>query len=388
MKHQDVVATGRRIIEHITRRTLDLGAAPVVLDGSVFTDPVRHAREREVLFRRTPQVIGWAGEVAEPGDFIARDVDGVPVLVTRDRDGELHAFLDACTHRGMRVSRDAPETEGLSGTGCGSAQRFRCGYHGWTFGNGGELTGLPSRPQFPGIDPKRFGLRRLPVALSAGLVVVGLRPEVEVTGALDELADAYAGFPYDRTRAVVSERFELDCNWKLTVDVNVEAYHVPFLHTATIDGIVLNHGIVDTWGPHTRFAVPIVGFEQLAEVPEESWPARLPMVNVQTVLPSTVLIESPLSTTMLRIYPGNRPNRSVVHMTEGTWEPLGEQSIATARANHETNKRVLVTEDFPGAESCQRGFDGGLPTMVVGMGESAVAHWHRVWDDALVTAGN
>ncbi|MFJ8737892.1 SRPBCC family protein [Embleya sp. NPDC127516] len=386
MKHQDVVATGRRIIEHITHRTLDLGAAPAVLDGSCFTDPARHAREREVLFRRTPQVIGWAGEVAEPGDFIARDVDGVPVLVTRDRDGGLHAFLDACTHRGMRVSRDVPETEGLTGTGCGSAQRFRCGYHGWTFDDRGALTGLPGRPQFPGIDPERFGLRPLPVALSAGLVVVGLRPDVEVAGALDELEDAYAGFPYDRTRAVVSERFELACNWKLTVDVNVEAYHVPFLHTATINGIVLNHGIVDTWGPHTRFAVPIVGFEQLAEVPEESWPARLPMVNVQTVLPSTVLIESPLSTTMLRIYPGDRPNRSVVHMTEGTWEPPAEGSIAMARANHETNKRVLVTEDFPGAESCQRGFDAGLPTMVVGTGESAVAHWHRVWDGALDSA--
>ncbi|MYW06612.1 aromatic ring-hydroxylating dioxygenase subunit alpha [Streptomyces sp. SID3343] len=387
MKHQDVVATGRRIIDHLANRTLDLGTAPVELDGSCFTDPVRFAREREVLFRRTPQVIGWAGEVAEPGDFIARDVDGVPVLVTRDQDGELHAFLDACTHRGMRVSGETPRTEGTTGTGCGSARRFRCGYHGWTFDGGGALVGLPGRPQFPGIDPEKYGLRPLPVALSAGLVVVGLRPDVVVEGALADVEDAFAGFPYERTRAVISERFDLECNWKLNVDINVEAYHVPFLHKNTIDGIVLNHGIVDTWGPHTRFAVPIAGgFEQLAEVPEQAWPARLPMVNVQTLLPSAVLIESPLSTTLLRIYPGDRPNRSVIHMTEGTWEPLSEASMATARSNHETNKRVLRAEDFPGAESCQRGFDAGLPTMVVGTGESAIAHWHRVWDDALAAA--
>ncbi|MGA4545594.1 aromatic ring-hydroxylating oxygenase subunit alpha [Uniformispora flossi] len=387
MKHADVVATARRIIGHLEARTLDLGEAPLRVDASVFTDPERLAREREVLFRRTPQVVGWAGEVAEPGDFLARDVDGVPVLVTRDEDGELHAFLNACTHRGKPVADESADREGTSGTGCGTARRFLCSYHGWQFDGRGALVGLPARQQFPGIDPAEFGLKRLPVAVSAGLIVVGLRPDVEVEGALADVEDAFAGFPYDRTRAVVSETFRLRANWKLTVDINLEGYHIPFLHKATINGLVLNHGIVDTFGPHTRFAVPIAGgFEGLAVVPEEQWPARLPMVNVQTVSPSTVLIESPLSTTMLRVYPGQVPGESVIHMTEGTWEPLDERSIATARINHETNKGVLVNEDFPGAEACQRGFSAGLDTMVVGMGESAVAHWHEVWDKALADA--
>lgn len=386
MKHEDVVSTGRRIIDHLAERTLDLGEAPLRVDASVFTDPERLAREREVLFRRTPQVIGWAGDVAEPGDFLARDVDGVPVLVTRDQDGGLHAFLNACTHRGMPVAAEDSAREGTEGTGCGSARRFICGYHGWQFDSAGSLVGLPSRPQFPGIDPGQFGLKKLPVSISAGLIVVGLRPDVEVEGALDDVADAFAGFPYDRTRTVVNETFKLKANWKLTVDINLEGYHIPFLHQATIHGIVLNNGIVDTFGPHSRFAVPIAGFEALAALPEENWPARLPMVNVQTVLPSTVLLESPLSTTMLRIYPGQVPGESYITMTEGSWDPLDEQSIATARNNHETNKRVLANEDFPGAEACQRGFASGLDTMVVGMGESAVAHWHNVWDKALADA--
>lgn len=185
---------------------------------------------------------------------------------------------------------------------------------------------------------------------------------------------------------MVNETFRLKANWKLTVDINLEGYHIPFLHKATIHGIVLNNGIVDTFGLHSRFAVPIAGFESPAALPEENWPARLPMVNVQTVLPSTVLLESPLSTTMLRIYPGQVPGESYITMTEGSWDPLDERSIATARGNHETNKRVLVSEDFPGAEACQRGFASGLDTMVVGMGESAVSHWHNVWDKALADA--
>lgn len=387
MKHQDVVATGRRIIDHLENRTLDLGEAPLRVDSSVFTDPERLVLEREVLFRRTPQVVGWAGEVAEPGDFVARDVDGVPVLVTRDQDGALHAFLNACTHRGMPVADEDATPDGTSGTGCGNARRFLCGYHGWQFDSAGSLVGLPSRPQFPGIDPAAFGLKKLPVAISAGLIVVGLRPDVEVEGALADVEEAFAGFPYDRTRAVVAETFTLKANWKLTVDINLEGYHIPFLHKATIHGIVLNNGIVDSFGPHTRFAVPIAGFEALDALPEENWPARLPMVNVQTVFPSTVLIESPLSTTMLRIFPGRTPDESRITMMEGTWEPLSEASTEMARNNHETNKRVLRQEDFPGAEACQRGFAGGLETMVVGMGESAVAHWHNVWDKALADAG-
>ncbi len=76
----------------------------------------------------------------------------------------------------------------------------------------------------------------------------------------------------------------------------------------TIAGVVFNNGSVDTYGRHSRFCLPIIGFEQLADVPDDDWRERIPLVIVHTVFPSTVLIEHEQGGSMIRISPG-RPQR-------------------------------------------------------------------------------
>jgi len=375
VRREEVLKVGHRLLDHLAAGTLDLSDAPMVTDGSCFTDPERFAKERQLLFRRTPQVMGWAGEVAAPGDFVARDVAGVPVLVTRDPDGELRAFLNACSHRGMPV-----------GVGCGSARRFTCGYHGWSYDNGGQLVGIPSRDQFAGCDVAGLGLRPLPVTISAGLIVVGLEPDVEVEGYLDELEEPLGGFHYDRYRTIEGVDpvdIRPRANWKLIVDVNVEGYHVPALHRDTIAGVVFNNGSVDTFGRHSRFCLPIIGFEQLADVPDDDWPERIPLVIVHTVFPSTVLIEHEQGGSMIRISPGERPNESVVQFVEATHKPIDAAQIEMSKFTFQASVDVVLAEDFPGAELCQKGYDGGSPTLVAGTGEALIRHWHEVWDAAV-----
>ena len=165
MPSPQLVALAHRLIANIVADTTDLGDHVYRGDGSIFTDPERFEAEREAFFRRTPQVVGWGGEVAEPGDVLARVVAGVPVLVTRDGDGALRAFLNACTHRGMGLCDGADNT-----------RRLTCGYHGWTYDLAGRLVGLPHREPFPGLDTDSLGLQPLPVEEQAGLVVVGLAP--------------------------------------------------------------------------------------------------------------------------------------------------------------------------------------------------------------------
>ena len=78
--------------------------------ASDYTDPAQLAIELEHLFKRLPQVIALSSELAEPGSHVARDLPGLPVVVTRTADGEAQALVNVCAHRGSR----SPAGEGAA----------------------------------------------------------------------------------------------------------------------------------------------------------------------------------------------------------------------------------------------------------------------------------
>jgi nitrite reductase/ring-hydroxylating ferredoxin subunit len=370
---KQMVEIGRRMIANIVADTTDMRGSTYRGEGSVFTDPGRFEREREVLFRRTPQVMAWAGEVAEPGDLVARDVAGVPVLVARDYDGHLRAFVNACSHRGMVLCDGADNT-----------RRLTCPYHGWNYDLHGRLVGLPHRERFPGLAVDELGLIPLPVSVQSGLVVVGLRSDVTVDGFLDDLGDAYDWLGYDRYRAGSERQIQKKANWKLMIDLNNEAYHVPFLHRESLLPFLSDNCTVDTFGPHSRMCVPFKGLEKLADVPETEWPERLDTIMVSCIFPATVLIDHMEGGSMHRVSPGERPGESLLHMIEGRRGDMDAEARKACDEVMEVNLQILDREDYVAVEACQRGFNGGGRSLVGGVGESLIGHWHSHWDQALV----
>ena len=77
-----------------------------------------------------------------------------PVLVVRDSQGQVHAFLNVCRHRGNRLCR----------ADAGNAERFTCAYHGWTYRNDGRLVGVPyvQEAYYGALEREQWGL--IPVA--------------------------------------------------------------------------------------------------------------------------------------------------------------------------------------------------------------------------------
>ena len=63
--------------------------------------------------------------------FMSIDLDGVALLLTRDREGTVRAFFNVCSHRGHALA------EG----GCRRGARISCPYHGWSYGLDGRLRG-------------------------------------------------------------------------------------------------------------------------------------------------------------------------------------------------------------------------------------------------------
>src|SRR5258707_1553550 len=165
MKRQEGLPVGRRLLGHTD------GPPTVLADALLRNRPVnyscreRAALERERLFRDRPIFMGLATRLAKPGDYVAEDVAGMPVLMTRGADGEVRAFANICRHRGAPVAQ-----------GCGNARAFTCPYHGWTYDSAGKLLGTTDKVGFAGLDLASPGLVRLPAVEKHGLLFVRPKP--------------------------------------------------------------------------------------------------------------------------------------------------------------------------------------------------------------------
>jgi fatty-acyl-CoA synthase len=199
---------------------------PDRVHGSLYTDPQIFAEELQRIWYRTWVYIGHASEVPEPGDYVRKSVGPQDIIMTRDRDGEIHLLLNRCAHRANLVCEDAR----------GNSSSFRCPYHGWTYRNTGELIGYPYRQGY-GSGKLELGLGRLPRVDSHRGFVFGsfashgptLAEHLgEAAGELDRLArlspdgqvELTAGWLRHRTRA----------NWKLLAENETDGYHPQFVH--------------------------------------------------------------------------------------------------------------------------------------------------------------
>ena len=191
------------------------------LPWSWYTDPAVLQLERERIFRRSWQYVGHVGDVPEPGSFAATRVGDVPVVVVRDRDDTLRAFLNVCRHRGSIVCE-----------GSGKRETLQCPYHAWTYGLDGRVVAAPRSAQ-EGIDTSELGLIQLQLEMWGPLVFVNPDPEaaplVDFLDGLPEMISD-AGIDLNALRFLQRSESELDCNWKLSAENFLECYHCPVAH--------------------------------------------------------------------------------------------------------------------------------------------------------------
>src|SRR5699024_2988735 len=129
----------------------------------VMSDPELYRYEMQHLFPRVWNILAHETEISNPGDFVSRYIGEDPVIVSRDRHGEIHVLLNVCPHRGMQVGR----------TVVGSNRSFKCPYHGWTFDSQGNFLGAPvARENMHGDrrEKSEFGLTEARSDTFAGMI--------------------------------------------------------------------------------------------------------------------------------------------------------------------------------------------------------------------------
>lgn len=198
-----------------------------------YTDADVFHLEMRRVFYRTWVYVAHESEIAFPGDYKTARVGLVPVIVTRDEDGQVHVMVNRCAHRGTTVcQRDR-----------GNANYFKCEYHGWVYNNQGALTGVSLRKGYADVEIEgQTGLQRLPrVEVYQGLIFASMNADVEplpdFLGLAKPYIDDWARQAPDG-EVVVQNRarwqFEYSGNWKLQVENSTEGYHPDFLHQAAV----------------------------------------------------------------------------------------------------------------------------------------------------------
>lgn len=133
-----------------------------LVDRAIFSDQQIYEKEMETVFRKSWLFVGHESQIPNNGDYFLSQAGREPVVVTRDQTGEVNVLLNLCTHRGMPVCRYDK----------GNAKRFTCPYHGWTFSNNGDLSGVPLNTEGYGgkLERERWGLIRARVARYYGSI--------------------------------------------------------------------------------------------------------------------------------------------------------------------------------------------------------------------------
>lgn len=213
------------------RPELDDLVFPDRIHRSLYTDPEFFEFEMERVFGGTWTYVAHESEIPRPNDFVRKRLGRRPVLVTRDRAGELHVLLNRCTHRGATVCRIEK----------GNARRFACPYHNWTFTNTGALAAVPIDEAYgPGFDKDALALGTARVASYRGFVFATFNPEMpsirEYLGNAADLLDAWLDrWPGAELKLSSGEhRLTYKGNWKLTFDNAHDGYHAGYSHASLL----------------------------------------------------------------------------------------------------------------------------------------------------------
>ncbi|GCB43262.1 aromatic ring-hydroxylating dioxygenase subunit alpha [Streptomyces sp. NL15-2K] len=233
-------------------------------DGQ-WTEPVAHyhdadrwRRETDAVHRSVPLPLAMSAELPGPNTYKALDVLGVPVLITRDRQGAVHAMINACRHRGAKIIEP----------GCGVSKRLTCPYHSWSYDLAGQLRGVYAEKTFGDVPREGRSLVKLPAGERAGIVFVSLDPAAEhdLDAWLGDLQPLLEGMRLGECHHYGTKELPSP-NWKVTLDGYLETYHFASLHPKTVFETNLSNMMVhDTWGPHQRLAPALRPIAQAVEL--------------------------------------------------------------------------------------------------------------------------
>ncbi|MCX2930023.1 Rieske 2Fe-2S domain-containing protein [Mycobacterium sp. CVI_P3] len=362
----------RRAIELLRNETTDKFDDVVTFSAHEFTDPELAQRERDLIFGEVPSIIAHGSEIAKPYDFMTVQMPRNNVLLVRQKDGGVKAFVNLCRHRGALLEDNEK----------GRCRFFSCPYHRWSYDPDGSLRMITRDNTFGDIDRGKFGLVELPCEERHGFIWIidNANASIDVAGWLGPEMDAILG-GYDLAELVCfrAAGFDEPTNWKIMQDAFLDGYHIQYAHPNSAGKIIhTNVMAFEDFGRHCRFIAPRKSIDRWLE--EDPGDRSLDPYVTEThfLLPNSTLLRQPDHFQLLTFRPHPTdptksrmeqrlmvPRLEVSGMAEDHWNNRWEK-------NWEILLTVLHSEDFPLLRNSQQGMgsaDAG--DMLLGRNETA-----------------
>lgn len=196
--------------------------------GDVYTDPEIFRLEQQNIFETMWNCVLRADSLPSAGQWKTVTVGREEIIVVRTRKAGIQAYYNVCRHRGMRVCT----------TGEGKSRTLQCGYHAWTYALEGDLVAAPNLTSMPDVNRQEYGLKPVKVREWLGYVWVCLAdepPSFEET-VLGEVRTRFGevqsieNYGIENLQLGDSKTYDVQANWKLTIENFMECYHCATIH--------------------------------------------------------------------------------------------------------------------------------------------------------------
>ena len=211
----------------------DADAGEYLLHRDVFRDEQVFELEMKYIFERNWIFVGLESQAPNPNDYYTSWVGRQPIVVMRDADGELGAYINSCTHKGARVVHHRK----------GNAKQFVCSYHGWAFNTAGECVFIKDKESGNYAEPFEqmdHNLRKIKFGAYRGFLFASLSDDVpsldEHLGETKALLDVVWDQGPDGVEAIPgNSTYTYDANWKMQVENCVDGYHLTSCHPSFVN---------------------------------------------------------------------------------------------------------------------------------------------------------
>ncbi|MEO0371761.1 MAG: aromatic ring-hydroxylating dioxygenase subunit alpha [Pseudomonadota bacterium] len=208
------------------------------LPAGAYTDPEFWASECQTVFTKNWVCIGFVHELKKRGDAIPVKFAGHPLLIVRNRDGDIKVFHNICRHRCLTLLEEPRNVGSL----------IRCPYHAWVYDLDGALRGTPhfggaNAHVLDDLSREETGLIRVRTHIWNDWIFVNIDGEAEDFETYSATLQARLdGVTWDKVDCIGTLEFgEIACNWKFVMENFIEPYHVQFVHKSTTDQPLEDH---------------------------------------------------------------------------------------------------------------------------------------------------
>ncbi|MCW1382771.1 Rieske 2Fe-2S domain-containing protein [Novosphingobium sp. KCTC 2891] len=362
-----------RMLHFVETKTTDQASDVLRVPVADYLDEGRWQKEIDRIFKRLPLMLALTIELPQVNDYKAMDVMGMPVLITRGKDGKARAFLNVCKHRAMHL---APE-------GKGNCARFACQYHGWTYANDGKLIGIAEASTFGDVDRSTLHMTELPCDEAAGLIFVILTPGLPID-AVEWMGGMYEDFAALKLETWYYHKSKpmKGANWKVAYDGYLEGYHFQAAHTNTVaTRSPSNRATYEGFGPHIRLGFPQNSIVRLKDLPRDEWGKQENNGYdfIRMMFPNFSFFLAPEMGQLAQLFPGPKANQNTTVMNYiFPTRPETPEGLETLDKMCDFFFDVVEEEDYFLGLKVQNGLESGAMThQTFGRNEPGNQFFHK-----------